>query len=196
MSSTNDTTEKHSHYSEEEQQRMLEVAGRSIDCGLEHQHALSVDPGDYPENLRKQRATFVTLTIGGQLRGCIGVLEAHHPLIVDIANNAYSAAFSDHRFPPLSRVERGRLEVKISILTPPESLECDSEADLLGKMRPYRDGLILEDGACRGTFLPAVWGSLPNPSDFLHHLKQKAGLSPDYWSDSIKIKRYEAIEIG
>lgn len=183
-------------YSEEEIRSLLEVAGRSIDYGLERQSPLPVDPAGYPEKLRAIRATFVTLTIDRQLRGCIGVLEARHPLVVDVANNAYSAAFNDPRFPPLSASERKRLDIKISVLTPPEPLAVASEADLLERIRPYRDGLILEEGYHRGTFLPAVWESLPEPSDFVRHLKQKAGLSPDYWSDAIRISRYEAVEIG
>ncbi len=175
---------------------MLRVAAQSIDHGLEHDCAVPVDPDDYPEALRETRATFVTLTIGGQLRGCIGMLDAQYPLIVDIAKNAYSAAFSDPRFPSLSRLERGRIAIKLSILTPPESLEVVSEQDLIDKIRPHQDGLILEEGIKRGTFLPSVWESLPNRYDFVRHLKQKAGLNPDHWSDSIKIKRYEAIEIS
>jgi len=175
---------------------MLQVAAQSIDHGLEHGCALPVDPSDFPTALRETRATFVTLTIGGQLRGCIGMLDAHYPLIGDIAKNAYSAAFSDPRFPGLSRLERGRIDIKLSILTPPEPLEVVSEQDLIDRIRPQRDGLILEEGVKRGTFLPSVWESLPNRQEFIRHLKQKAGLSPDYWSDSIKIKRYEAIEIG
>lgn len=175
---------------------MLEVAGRSIDHGLTHGSPLPVDPSDYPEALRALRATFVTLTIEGQLRGCIGVLEARLPLIVDIANNAYSAAFSDPRFPPVGAAERPLLQIKISVLTPPEPMAVSSEAELLEKIRPYRDGLILEDDRHRGTFLPSVWESLPDPREFVRHLKLKAGLPPDSWSDSLRVSRYEAIEVG
>lgn len=183
-------------YTGDERKLLLETAAASIDYGLDHGGALRVDPADYPESLREKRATFVTLTISKQLRGCMGVLDAREPLIVDVANNAYSAAFADPRFPPLSRLERGRLEIKISILTPPEPLEFDSEADLLEKMRPNVDGLILEDGPHRGTFLPSVWESLPDRREFLRHLKHKAGLGPEYWSDSIRISRYRAVEIA
>lgn len=184
------------NYTREERELLLKTAADSIDHGLAEGCALRVDPLDYPEALRERRATFVTLTISQQLRGCIGVLEAREPLIVDVANNAYSAAFSDPRFPPLSRLERGRLAIKISILTPPEPLTFDSEADLIDKLRPNVDGLILEEGAHRGTFLPSVWESLPDRHEFLRHLKHKAGLGPEYWSDSIRVQRYRAVEIS
>ncbi|QKK11749.1 MAG: AmmeMemoRadiSam system protein A [Pseudomonadota bacterium] len=183
-------------YTGEERDLLLKTAGDSIDHGLLHGCALKVDASDYPEALRDQRATFVTLTINKQLRGCIGVLEARMPLIVDVANNAYSAAFSDPRFPPLGKLERGRLEIKISILTPPEALAFDSEEDLIEKLRPGVDGLILEEGSHRGTFLPAVWESLPDRREFLSHLKQKAGLAPNYWSDRMQVQRYRAVEIS
>lgn len=175
---------------------MLDVALRSITHGLQHREPLQVNPADYPEALGQHRATFVTLTLGGELRGCIGVLEARDPLVVDVAHNAYSAAFSDPRFTPLTGAELSRLEIKISVLTPPVPINFETEPDLLRQLRPGVDGLILEDGLHRGTFLPAVWQSLPNPRDFLCHLKIKAGLAPGYWSNSLRIARYRAEEIG
>lgn len=183
-------------YTDAGRQLLLKTAADSIDHGLAHGAALKVDSSGHPQALLEMRATFVTLTIDDQLRGCMGVLEARHPLIIDVANNAYSAAFSDPRFPPLSRLERGRVAIKISVLTPPEPLAIKSEADLIAQLRPHIDGLILEQGAQRGTFLPAVWETLPEPRDFLRHLKQKAGLNPDAWSDAIKVQRYQAIEIA
>jgi AmmeMemoRadiSam system protein A len=125
------------------------------------------------------------------LRGCIGHLEATLPLVEDVAENAFSAAFRDPRFPALRDTEYAALELHISVLTPAEPLDCNSESDLLRQMRPYQDGLILAEGLRRGTFLPSVWEQLPEPREFLRHLKRKAGLPDDYWSPSLQIYRYE-----
>nr|WP_236725592.1 AmmeMemoRadiSam system protein A [Candidatus Reidiella endopervernicosa] len=173
-----------------EQDDLRQLARDSIRHGLTHGKALDVNASDYSDPLQRQRATFVTLELGGTLRGCIGTLEAHRPLAVDVASNAYAAAFSDPRFPPLDENEFQRLDIHISILTPSEPLLFNGEEDLLEKIRPGIDGLILSEGYRRGTFLPSVWESLPNPEQFLQHLKLKAGLPADYWSDQIEIERY------
>lgn len=175
---------------------LLETARKSILHGLENGRQLRVNPEDYPEALRENRATFVTLQKNGELRGCIGTLEAHQPLIADVAHNAYAAAFSDPRFPSLSESEYPKLEIHISILQPAEPMSFDSETDLIKQIRPGVDGLILEDQGKRGTFLPSVWESLPKAETFFYHLKLKAGLPPDHWSDTLKVYRYttEVIE--
>ncbi len=183
-------------YSEKERRILLETARRSILHGLEQQKPLSVDLSRYPESLREKRATFVTLHLDNRLRGCIGTLEAVRPLIQDIACNAWAAAFSDPRFPPLSRAEFDSIEIEISILSPPEPVEFRSEAELLRQIRPGVDGLILEDDGYRGTFLPNVWESLPEPQEFIQHLKQKAGLPANYWSDTLKVYRYTTESFG
>lgn len=169
---------------------LLALARGSIEHGLAQGRPLSVTLSDHPTGLRVNRATFVTLRMGENLRGCIGHLEAVQPLVLDIAENAFAAAFRDPRFRPLTRPELARIAIEISVLTPPQPLPVGSEEELLRALEPRRDGLILEDGAARGTFLPAVWNDLPDPRDFLRHLKRKAGLSPDHWSDDIRIKRY------
>lgn len=175
---------------------LLDVAKASIEHGLAHRSPLTVNPLDYPPPLREVRASFVTLTIHHQLRGCIGTLTAIRPLISDVAYHAHAAAFSDPRFAPLQHSELRHLEIHISVLSLPAPLHFTSEADLLHQLRPGIDGLILKDGPHIGTFLPSVWESLPNPRDFLQHLKQKAGLSPTYWSNTLTIQRYttESIE--
>ena len=137
----------------------------------------------------------MTLHLHGNLRGCIGSLEAFRPLLIDVAENAYAAAFEDPRFDPLSVEEFGELEISISILSPSEPITFSSEEDLLQKIRPGIDGLILIEGRRRSTFLPAVWEDLPNPKDFLAHLKLKAGLPVDYWSNSLQVRRYTVQEI-
>ncbi len=179
-------------YNEEARRTLLALALRSIKHGLEHGSALTVNPDDYPAPLTEPRATFVTLEKCGGLRGCIGTLEAHRPLVVDVAHNAYAAAFRDPRFPPLEPSELNDLSLHISVLTPASELHFNSEQALLDLLQPGIDGLILETGRKRGTFLPSVWDSLPKPVDFLNQLKRKAGLPLDYWSDEIKVFRYSS----
>ncbi|MGD8911623.1 MAG: AmmeMemoRadiSam system protein A [Candidatus Thiodiazotropha sp.] len=182
---------QHPPFSAEERASLLEIADRSIKHGLEQGTPLSVSASDYPEVFQQLRACFVTLLLGGELRGCIGHLEAELPLVEDVAENAYAAAFRDPRFPPLRANERDNLEIHISVLTPAVAMNFESEQDLIAKIRPSIDGLILVDGHHRGTFLPSVWESIPDARNFLYHLKQKAGLSPNHWSDTLKVYRYE-----
>ncbi len=173
-----------------EGETLLEVAQQSIEYGLDFGKSLLVEPHDYVEALRSIRATFVTLEIQKNLRGCIGTLEAKTPLVSDVAYHAYAAAFSDPRFPGLRRDEFPRLEIHISILGEPEQMFFESEADLIRQLRPGVDGLILSDGPYRGTFLPSVWESLTEPAEFFSHLKRKAGLSPNHWSKTLQVERY------
>ncbi len=178
------------------QRRLLDLAKKSIAHGLLTGKPLSINFADFPEELLENRATFVTLHRKNELRGCIGVLEAGRPLAEDIAENAFSAAFKDQRFPPLDADEFQDLQIHLSILTPAEPLSFSSEQELIDQLNPGIDGLILKEGFRRGTFLPAVWESLPKPEQFLRQLKQKAGLPPDYWSDQIRIYRYQTETIG
>lgn len=171
---------------------LTELADNSIRHGLQTGRPLTVDLAECPAELSAQRATFVTLQKQRQLRGCIGTLYAVRPLAVDIAENAFSAAFRDPRFPPLEAHELSDLDIHLSILTPAEPMSFTSEQDLLRQLQAGTDGLILTEGFRRGTFLPSVWESLPEPEQFLRYLKQKAGLSPDYWSDTLKVYRYRA----
>jgi len=180
--------------SQDHQNLLRELAYRSIRHGLESGEALAVDPDDYPAELRPKKATFVTLHRNKQLRGCIGILKPVRPLVEDVAYNAWAAAFSDSRFAPLKADELDDLDVHISILGSPENMEFVSEQDLVEQIRPGTDGLILEKGFNKGTFLPSVWESLTDSQEFLNHLKMKAGLPADYWSDKIKIKRYTVEE--
>ena len=133
-------------------------------------------PADLSPPLRAKRATFVTLHVDGALRGCIGHIEPERPLYADVVESAYKAGFTDRRFAPLTTAELPRLTLDISILSWPRPVTFSDEADLLAKLRPGVDGLILESGRHRGLFLPAVWKSLPEPRDFLAHLKDKAGI--------------------
>ena len=169
---------------------LLRVALDSIGHGLAHGAPLGVDPAGYPPALRADRASFVTLKVEGKLRGCIGKTQACNPLVADVAENAYGAAFADDRFDPLTAAEVDDIDVKVSVLTDPEPLPFTGESDLLSRLRPGTDGLILACGSRRALFLPDVWETLPEPRDFLAHLKVKAGLRSDYWSDEISASRF------
>ncbi len=179
-----------------DRQTLLHLARESIQSGLTHSQALAVKKNNYSSALQQTRACFVTLHKHGQLRGCIGNLKANQALVENVVNNAFNAAFHDPRFPPLQTNELQQLHIHIEILTPPEPIQFNSEQDLLEQLQPGEDGLILSEGTHRGTFLPSVWKSLPQPEQFLFHLKNKAGLPGDYWSGNIKVQRYhtEAFE--
>lgn len=182
--------------SENQIQILHDTARKSIQMGLSHRSPLKVHPENYDRELQKQAATFVTLMKRGQLRGCVGVLQAHRPLIEDVASNAFQAAFNDSRFEPVRQNEIDDIEISISILTEPVLLPVSSEEDLLRKLNPHRDGVILSYGRQRATFLPVVWEDLPDPKDFIKHLKLKAGLAADFWSDEIKIQVYQSVSFS
>ena len=141
--------------------------------------------------MRAPAACFVTLSQNGELRGCIGSLEAWRSLGEDVRANAVAAATRDPRFPPLTREEFAQVRVEVSLLTAPEPLTADSEDDALRQLRPGIDGAIFAVGNRRSTFLPQVWESLPEPRQFLAHLKIKAGLPADFWSPEVKLWRYQ-----
>ncbi len=140
--------------------------------------------------MQQHGASFVTLTLAGELRGCIGSLEAHRPLLEDVRKNAIAAAFHDPRFAPLSEAEFECIRVEVSVLTPAEPLQFESEVHVLNQLRPGQDGLILEFGRHRSTFLPQVWETLTEPASFLAHLKRKAGLPADFWHEELRLSRY------
>jgi AmmeMemoRadiSam system protein A len=171
---------------------LIRIARRSIEHGLEDSCPLQVDVAGFPPSLQEYRPCFVTLKIKAQLRGCMGDLDAKRPLVGNIAANAYAAAFKDPRFPPLIREEYPEITLHISILSPATVIDFSSEEDLLCQLRPGIDGLIIESTGHRATFLPAVWGSLPNPREFLRHLKHKAGLPEPHETIGLKAWRYTA----
>ena len=136
-------------------------------------------------------ATFVTLTRNGQLRGCIGSLQAQRVLDADVRANAQAAAFQDPRFPSLSREELDTTQVEVSLLSAPQAMSFSDEADALRQLRPQVDGVIFECGQHRSTFLPQVWEQLPEPVQFIGQLKLKAGLPANFWSPEVRLQRYE-----
>lgn len=174
----------------EDQQALLDIARNSLISGIQYRRPASANLDSLSPALRAPRATFVTLEKHGSLRGCIGSLHAVRPLAQDVAHNAFAAGFQDPRFPPLSAAELPALDIHISILSPLEPMQFESEKDFLRQLRPGIDGILLAEGPHQGTFLPSVWEQLPDPEQFLAHLKLKAGLPPTYWSDTIRAWRY------
>jgi AmmeMemoRadiSam system protein A len=171
---------------------LLQVARASIESGVRAGRALEVVPSEFAAPLRAVRASFVTLHVAGRLQGCVGSIEARRALVADVAANAYGAALLDPRSTPLRVEQIGELDVHISVLSPLEPLEVDSEASLIASLRPKLDGLVVREGERLGTFLPAVWESLPDPRAFVEEVKRKAGLPADYWSGSLRFFRYTA----
>jgi AmmeMemoRadiSam system protein A len=179
-----------------ERGRLLTLARQSIRHGLDTGRPAVLDPDSQPPALLVPRAAFVTLELDGRLRGCIGHLEATQALALDVSDNAFAAAFSDPRFPPLTAREYEPLAIRISVLTPATELTFADEAGLLASIEPGIDGLILADVGRRGTFLPSVWEQLPDRRDFLRRLKEKAGLPADHWSGSLRVWRYRTESFG
>lgn len=169
---------------------LLQIARTAISRAL---RVPSVSATYVDENmpwLSQPGATFVTLTQWGELRGCIGSLQACDPLIEDVSNNAVSAALHDPRFMPLAADELETVSVEVSLLSELQSLDFSSEADALAQLRPDIDGVVFEYGSYRSTFLPQVWESLPQPQQFLAKLKSKARLSENFWAEDVKLFRY------
>lgn len=180
--------------SERDREILRQVALDSIRHGLHHGAPLPIVPGSYPVPLEEPGAVFVTLKRKGALRGCIGSYLARRPLVRDVAENAFAAAFLDPRFGALVEGEMADLHLSISLLTPPLPMEVGSRTELLRALRVGVDGLLLEDPPHRSTFLPQVWESLPEPADFLEHLLMKGGLPRDHWSPTLKFHRYTVQE--
>jgi MEMO1 family protein len=165
---------------------LLKLARSAIGTALGHEMPRLTEP----DWLAESGATFVTLTIQGELRGCIGSVEASRPLGEDVRENAMAAAFHDPRFLPLQRAEFDDIRIEVSLLSPTEPMTVTDEASARAALRPHVDGVVLEYGRHRSTFLPQVWEQLPDPADFLAHLKRKAGLSKTFWADGMRISRY------
>jgi len=161
---------------ESQRQALLTIAKKSIELGFNSKKPLPIDIDEFSGKLTEIRASFVTLKINNQLRGCIGTTDAVQALVTSVANNAFSAAFRDPRFKPLSENEFKKIELSIAILTPQVAMAFNSEKDLLNQIMPGKDGLTIMKGNKKATFLPAVWESLPDANNFLNQLKLKAGL--------------------
>jgi AmmeMemoRadiSam system protein A len=165
----------------EEKQTLLHLARQALEAGVRGQKPPALDKKSLSPTLLADGASFVTLTQHGQLRGCIGALEPYQPLFEDVREHAAAAALNDYRFPPVQPAELGEIEIEVSRLTVPVPLEYATPEDLLAKLHPHVDGIVLRDGSRRATFLPQVWEKIPDAPDFLDNLCYKMGASPDTW---------------
>jgi len=179
----------------QEKELLLKLARQSLSEGVGGAQPQPLDLAELPEALRQPGATFVTLTRRGELRGCVGTLEAYQPLAEDVREHALAAALADYRFPPVTPAELPELEIEISRLTQPTPLEYIVGEDLLKRLRPGVDGVILRDGPRRATFLPQVWEKLPDAAQFLDHLCAKMGAEPGAWRHrKVKVFTYQVEE--
>jgi len=166
----------------QERRILFELAREAITRAVHGEPEPKVDESTLPERLRQQGASFVTLRgPGDKLRGCIGSIEARAPLVQDVQRNAVGSAMRDPRFPPVTPRELDALQIELSILTPPQELDFSGPNDLLARLRPGVDGVIIEKDWCRATLLPSVWESIPDPVEFMNILCRKAGLSDREW---------------
>lgn len=164
-----------------EKQTLLHLAREAMEHGVRGKKLPSLDNSTITPHLSEYGASFVTLSIHGELRGCIGALEAHQPLVDDVREHAIAAALEDPRFRPVDETELDRIKIEVSRLTAPHPLDYSSSADLLTKLRPHVDGVIIKNDYRRATFLPQVWEQIPDPEDFLDHLCAKMGAKPNLW---------------
>ncbi|MDK2979790.1 MAG: uncharacterized protein PWQ55_137 [Chloroflexota bacterium] len=160
---------------------LLRLARETIELTAARQALPGLDPAEYSPDLQRDGACFVTITIDEQLRGCIGALEAYQPLVLDVQEHAAAAASEDYRFPRVRPEEVPLLATEISRLTPTRPLDYTDAQDLIDKLRPGVDGVLIRDGGRRATFLPQVWEKLPDAHDFMAHLCAKMGAPADYW---------------
>jgi uncharacterized protein len=180
----------------EQRRQLLAIARASIEAALPSGELAHCPRERLPAELMVQRSSFVTLRIDRELRGCCGTLDAPRPLAQDVWRSAWASAFNDPRFPHLAVSEWTQVDVHISVLGEPEPVRVASEAQLLQQLQPFIDGLILELGPARATFLPAVWEQVSEPARFVRQLKLKAGLPVDFWSQDLRIFRYGAESFG
>lgn len=183
---------KHRPLTEEEKETLLRVARTAIEEQLQNPPDQPPELDQLPARLQANGASFVTLTLNEQLHGCIGSLQARRPLAHDVHQNALAAAFRDPRFRPLQKQEVDLIVIEVSVLSAPEPLAYTDAEDLVQKLRPHVDGVVLKKGLHRATFLPQVWEKLPRPEEFLAHLCYKAGLPPNAWQQpDIEINTYQ-----
>ncbi len=169
---------------------LLPIARSAIGAAL----GLVQEVDSSPAWLQEDGACFVTLRTRGRLHGCIGTVVARRSLLADVVANARAAAFQDRRFTPLTRPELADTRIGVSVLSPLTPLATSDEAGALRLLRPGVDGVVLECGGRRSTFLPPVWATLPDPAHFLARLKAKAGFDPGFWSPEIRLSRYIVTE--
>ena len=175
-----------------DQRELLRIAKQSLIEGVQHGCQSNIDPNSFSESLQKNVATFVTLHIKGNLRGCTGSIAANRSIAEDVAASAFTAGFKDPRFEPLTEMELGQLDISISALSPFETMSFVDQADVLRQMKPHAHGYLLKFADKRGLLLPSVWKSISDKAEFLKQLKHKAGLKSDFWDPGIQIQRFSA----
>lgn len=173
-----------------------EIARESVAHGLTHGKPGDPNMAQYGGLLIQPGASFVTLKLDGELRGCVGSVEPRRPLVRDVAENAFAAGFQDSRFGPLSADELDRLTLGVSILGPLTPIDASSDAELIEQLVPGADGLVLRDRERRGLFLPQVWEILTSPRDFITHLKAKAGIPSGPWPPTLKAQKFHVRSVG
>ena len=171
--------------SPDDRKTLLDVAREAMTDAVTGKRKKEIDISSISDVLQQKGASFVTLTIEGDLRGCIGTLEAYQPLYRDVQDHAIQAALEDYRFPPVTAEEIPLISIEISRLTSPVPLPYQRPDELPGLLHPHVDGVILKDGFRRATFLPQVWQQLPDAPMFLSHLCQKMGSAPDLWKHKV-----------
>lgn len=171
---------------------LLDIAETAIVDGLLGRRPAAPPVTVLPPALREPSGVFVTLTVRGELNGCIGAIEGIEPLAHGAARHAWSAAFADPRLPQLRAADYEQLTIEISVLSPLAPITADSRTDLLARLRPHTDGLLISTGTRQGVFLPAVWEQLPDPEVFLDQLQRKAGLPPGRWPPGMRAFRFTA----
>lgn len=182
----------------EERLQLLRLARQAIEAAANRRPPPPINPAEFSPRLFEPGATFITLyDENGDLRGCIGALEAYQPLVEDVREHAAAAAMLDYRFPPVRPEEVPGLRIEISRLTPPQPLEYQTPAELIERLRPGIDGVILRDGPQRATFLPQVWQKLPDPHEFLSHLCLKMGAPANLWQrKKLQVFTYQVEEFA
>ncbi len=175
--------------------KLLEIALKALSLSIYKRKLPKINITSFPQSLRQDCATFITITSNGNLRGCIGTVKAHQPLIADIIENTYKAANKDPRFPPITKQEVSKLEITISLLSPLKEMSFTDENDFLNQLRPKIDGLVIADQGKSALFLPQVWETYSVKDEFLMKLKQKAGLPLNHWSETMQAWHFEIVSI-
>lgn len=181
--------------SESDKRLLLKLARAALEAAVRGQPAPPVNPEALAPGLTRRGCCFVTLTEEGHLRGCIGALRPLDPLYEDVRQHAAQAALEDYRFAPVTPAETAQLEIEISVLTEPQPLAYEGPADLLRQLRPNVDGVVLQQGLRRATFLPQVWENIPDPEIFLSMLCEKMGAAPHTWRNAkLDVQLYQVVK--
>jgi AmmeMemoRadiSam system protein A len=176
-------------------EQLLQIADAAIVAGLEGRAPEPPSLLDLPQSLREPRGVFVTVTVDGELNGCIGSIEAEEPLAIAVTRHAWSAAFADPRLPRLTWDDHPAMHVEVSVLSTLEPLPARTRDELLDALEPGVDGLVIDAAGRRAVFLPSVWEQLREPGMFVAQLQWKAGLRPSHWPPDMRAWRFTAEKV-